>query len=142
MISGLAVSACGSSSASNPNGPSVSLNAGLSATAKADLTCNKAVLADQPITAAQLSACNKLTDPSQNTCSVGSSVYEAVLPGGSTALLRVGAKPVVYGVQDLYESEIDQLCGDPISSGLTPPKAPLTQAQVKALFPNGPSASS
>lgn len=133
----LTLSGCSSSSSSSPTTSLVIAPGGSTAVAQANVTCNKAILADAPITAAELKACNKANMPSPNPCQSGATVYQAYVPGGSTALLKLGSKPVVYSSDNFYTSSITQLCGDPVDPTATPPPAPLTQAQVKALFPNG-----
>ena len=133
----LTLSGCSSSSSSSTTTSLVIAPGGSTAVAQANVTCNKAILADAPITAADLKACNKANVPSPNPCQSGATVYQAYVPGGSTALLKLGSKPVVYSSDNFYTSSITQLCGDPVDPTATPTPAPLTQAQVKALFPNG-----
>ena len=133
----LAFSGCSSSSTTAAKSTVISLPGTNSAVAKANVICNKAILADAPITAAALRACNVANVPSPNPCNSGGTVYQAYVPGNSTALLKLGAKPVVYSSGNFYDASITQLCGDPMDTSLPALPAPLTPAQVKALFPNG-----
>ena len=128
-VAGLTVSACSSGSTA----PKSAANAP-TALAKATADCNQAIMSDQVVTAQALKACNTADVPTSYRCLHGPSVYEAYIPTGNDALLRLGYKPVVYAEESFYVSETKQLCGDPIDPSLTPPMPPLTQSQVMALF--------
>jgi|NGEPerStandDraft_6_1074524.scaffolds.fasta_scaffold16018_5 hypothetical protein len=103
---------------------------------KAEAICNKAVLADKPITTKQVAACKVASGYITTKCSHAPNVYEVSVGtnGNGSALLRVSHKPKVYTEANLTVSDGTQLCGDPLDPTDTPPPAAMTQAQVAALF--------
>jgi hypothetical protein len=109
--------------------------------AQATADCNQAIASDEVVTTQAIKACSLVNAAIPTKCLHGPSVYE-VSAGtvGDPTLLRVGYKPQVFigGTTTVagtfYVNDITRLCGDPIDPSLTPPTAPLTQAQVRALF--------
>jgi hypothetical protein len=102
-------------------------------TKAADVTCNTAIESGNPVSTKVIRACSIANVPTRYKCSHGPAAYKVSVPGGS-ALLRQGDKPQVYTVANFDLNETAQLCGDPANPSLTPPRAPLTAAQVRALF--------
>jgi hypothetical protein len=99
----------------------------------AQVTCNTAIETGKPVGTEVIQACSIANVLTRYKCSHGPAVYKVSVPGGS-ALLRPGDKPQVYTAADFNLNETAQLCGDPIDPSLTPPRAPLSAAQVRALF--------
>lgn len=129
----LAVSLMAIGAAASP-----SLSARAKTMAKANAVCNAGIESDKRVTAKTLKACNTANVPTATKCASGPSVWLAtiLLPNSKqdTAELRLGHRPTVYTEANFYMSTIQQLCGEAIGSGLTPPPPPLTVGQVRALF--------
>jgi len=135
IITALAVAGCtAGSTGSAPTAPPIGVRGPTTPLATSNTDCNQAIISDKPVTARALKACNIANVPTSYPCLHGPSVYEAYIPTGDDALLRLGYEPIVYGPGSLYVSEIKQLCGDPIDPSMTAPVPPLSQSEVKALF--------
>jgi hypothetical protein len=105
----------------------------LKVTKAAEVACNTAIESGQPVGTKAIRACSIAKVPTRYKCRHGPAVYEVSVPGGS-ALLRQGDKPQVFTVANFDLNETAQLCGDPVDPSLTPPRAPLSAAQVRALL--------
>lgn len=126
---GIITTACSSSGSSQPVNATTAHS-----TTTAQVECNQGIASGANVTAQLIKTCNIVSVPTSYPCKHAPNVSEIALPAGDSALLRVGIAPKVYTSQTFNLSETFQLCGDPITSGLTPPMAPLAQSQVKALF--------
>ena len=137
LVLGVAASACGSSTTGSQATTSTTARPALSA----DTICNQAIASDAVVTQATITACNTANVPTEHKCTTGPSVYEAYIPTGNDAILRLGYKPQVYDSASFFVSELQQLCGDSIPAGETPPGTPLTLDKVRALIQAATSAS-
>ena len=100
---------------------------------QAQVLCDQAISSFKPVNATTIKVCNIANVPSRHDCVHGAPVWEAYIPTGYSALLRLGHRPEVYSEANLYLSEEVQLCGDPLDPTLTPPKAPVPAKRVKTL---------
>jgi hypothetical protein len=130
LFLGIAASACGSSATGSQATTATTARPTLSA----DTICNQAIASDEVVTQATITACNTANVPTEHKCTTGPSVYEAYIPTGNDAILRLGYKPQVYDSASFFVSELQQLCGDPIPAGETPPGMPLSLDKVRALI--------
>jgi hypothetical protein len=130
LVLGIAASACGSSTTGSQAATSTTARPTLSA----DIICNQAIASDAVVTQATITACNTANVPTEHKCTTGPSVYEAYIPTGNDAILRLGYKPLVFDSASFFVSELQRLCGDPIPAGETPPGTPLSLDKVRALI--------
>jgi hypothetical protein len=100
---------------------------------QAKVLCDRAIASDKTVSATTIRVCNIANVPSRHDCSHGAPVWEAYIPTGYSALLRVGHRPRVYSESNFYLSEEVQLCGDSVDPMLTPPKSTVSTQRVKAL---------
>jgi len=73
----------------------------------ADTICNQAIASDAVVTQATITACNTANVPTEHKCTTGPSVYEAYIPTGNDAILRLGYKPQVYDSASFFVSELN-----------------------------------
>jgi hypothetical protein len=140
-ITSLALAACGGASSSGKaavppksgaSAPGASPTA--RATRSANIICYQGIASGNLVTAAVITACNTTNTPTEHKCTSGPPVYEAYVPTGNYALLRLGYKPLVYDETSFFVSETQQLCGDSIPISETPPSKPLTSSQVRSII--------
>ena len=142
-VSALTVAGCSSGGTSSSSQQTLSptlssLIAGGSAQAKAQAACNKVIYDDAIVTEATIKACDKGNTVEAHTCQTSGTVYQITI-SGATVLMMPGKKPAAYGNNNFYAGSFNEMCGDPLDSVETTPPPPMSQAQVRSLFPNGPS---